>query len=178
VNARYLFNFGLTHEEQRFSSSIINHQRITVRRGSRQNIASGGEGPTDKIEDATKDPFIKVTFRPFPALWSREKHVWSPYYVGKYDKEKYDLVEGMWDHEHCESCTFEIKDGDTYWKSKTDYYQILCEQCHNAFIRSHPDLPKKEDPLWIALKNAFAVAVLVFFAVALILVIWVVLRNM
>jgi hypothetical protein len=83
----------------------------------------------------------------------------------------------MWDHEHCELCFFTIKDGDTYWTSKSDY-QILCEECHNDFIRHHPDLPKKADSLWIALKKVVAVAVLVFLAIALILIIWVVPRNM
>jgi hypothetical protein len=84
----------------------------------------------------------------------------------------------MWDHEHCESCTRPINDGDTYWTSKTDYYKILCEECHNAFIRSHPDLPKGEDPLWITLKKVCAVVLMVFLATVLILVLWVVFDNM
>ncbi len=123
-----------------------------------------------------RTPFSKVTFRPLPALWSRQKRSWSPYYGGEYDKEKYDLVEGMWNHEHCELCFSKIKDGDTYWASKSDY-QILCEECHNDFIRRHPDLPTTENPLRITLKRIFSVAVLVFLAVTLILMGWLVFRN-
>ena len=56
------------------------------------------------------------------------------YHGGDYDKSIFDLVENMWDHEHCSVCYFKIKDGYTYWENK-DGIILLCDACYEAFDR-------------------------------------------
>jgi hypothetical protein len=53
------------------------------------------------------------------------------YHGEPYDETKFDLVEGMWDHEHCSVCWFRITDGYTYWEN-TKRIKLLCDACHEA----------------------------------------------
>jgi hypothetical protein len=64
--------------------------------------------------------FTQHTFSSRAALVAKEPvnghRMWQEYRGEPYDKSKFDLVEGMWDHEHCSACWFTIKDGYTYWE--------------------------------------------------------------
>lgn len=87
----------------------------------------------DEIKDKEFTPFI---FTSIPALRLKDpvdKHrMVKPYKGGDYDKKKYDLIEGMWDHEHCCICFFKILPGYTYW-SNADEIDLLCDECHDFF---------------------------------------------
>jgi hypothetical protein len=81
--------------------------------------------------------FAVETFHAYPALVSKEPvnghRMWSPYYGGDYDKEKFDMVDGMWDHEHCSICESKIRDDNSYW-SNGKRVRLLCDECHDYFI--------------------------------------------
>lgn len=83
--------------------------------------------------------FVKKLFNPFPALVSRfpvnGHRMWKPYYGGDYDKNEYDLIDGMWDHEHCSICDFKIIDGHTYW-TNANLVRLLCDECYKYFTKA------------------------------------------
>ncbi|MGA2177012.1 MAG: hypothetical protein ABSH38_18715 [Verrucomicrobiota bacterium] len=82
--------------------------------------------------------FEQRTFSSRPALVAKEPlnghRMWKDYHGEQYDKSEFDLVEGMWDHEHCSVCWFTIKDGYTYWENDRRI-KLLCDACHEAFTR-------------------------------------------
>jgi len=81
--------------------------------------------------------FEQRTFSSRPALVAKEpvngQRMWRDYHGEPYDSSKFDLVEGMWDHDHCSVCWFSIKDGHTYWENHKRIK--LCDACHEAFAR-------------------------------------------
>ena len=90
----------------------------------------------DEIVDKT---FSQSIFHSYPALVCKElvngHRMWKPYDGKEYDKDKYDLVKDIWDHEHCSICNFKILDGHTYWFNKKRI-RILCDECHDYFKKS------------------------------------------
>ena len=90
------------------------------------------------FNEITDKYFVQETFRNYPALVAKEgvngARKWTPYYGGDYDKDKFDVVNDMWDHEHCSLCFFTIKDGYTYWSNKRQV-NMLCDECYDAFLR-------------------------------------------
>jgi hypothetical protein len=89
-------------------------------------------------EETIDKTFAQLVFFPFPALMNKElvngNRNWKPYYGGEYDKEKFDLVKDMWDHEHCSICNFKITEGNTYW-SNTNRIRLLCDECHDYYSK-------------------------------------------
>jgi len=90
-------------------------------------------------EETIDKTFMQAIFVPYPALVNKElvnghSH-WQPYYGGGYDKDKFDLIEGMWDHEHYSICNFKITDGNTYWFNK-NRVRLLCDECHDYYRKS------------------------------------------
>jgi hypothetical protein len=87
-----------------------------------------------EIQDRT---FEQRTFLPGPALVARQSH--DGYreeieYTGQaYDPAAYELVEGRWDHQHCEVCRFKVKTDHTYWQNRAG--TIVCDACYD-YIRS------------------------------------------
>ena len=81
--------------------------------------------------------FDQVDFSSSPALISKKlvkgHRMWKAYKGGNYNQEEFDLVEGLWDHEHCSLCEFKIMDGHTYWHNE-DRIQLLCDECHDHFL--------------------------------------------
>jgi len=54
-------------------------------------------------------------------------------YVGQpYDPEKFKLVKGEWDHEHCLVCRFSIHNQNTFWQNSRG--RILCDACYEHYI--------------------------------------------
>lgn len=90
-------------------------------------------------EETIDKTFAQTIFIPYPALVRRElvngHRNWKPYYGGEYNKEKYDLVKDMWDHEHCSICNFKITEGKTYWSNK-DRIRLLCDECFDYYSKS------------------------------------------
>jgi hypothetical protein len=82
--------------------------------------------------------FEQRTFSPRPALRAKEPvdgpRMWQDYLGQTYDKSKFELVEGMWDHEHCSVCWFTIKEGYTYWEN-ADRKERLCDLCYEALTK-------------------------------------------
>jgi hypothetical protein len=90
-----------------------------------------------RIWDETADKtFRQTAFCPSAALVSRElvngHRMWRPYDGSEYDDKEYELVEGMWDHEHCSICRFRIVAGNTYWFNQRRM-RLLCDECHDHF---------------------------------------------
>jgi len=79
--------------------------------------------------------FVQQTFATRPGLVAKEPvnghRMTKDYHGEQYDESKFDLVPGMWDHEHCSVCWFKIKDGHTYWQN-TKRIKLLCDACHDA----------------------------------------------
>jgi hypothetical protein len=82
--------------------------------------------------------FVQRTFSAHAALVAKETvnghRMWREYDGASYDASKFDLVEGMWDHEHCSICFFTIKDGFTYWENARRI-KLLCDVCHEAMMK-------------------------------------------
>ena len=82
--------------------------------------------------------FEQRTFSSRPALVSKERVTglrnWKDYHGEPYDESKFNLVEGMWDHEHCCICWFSIKDGYTYWGNE-GRINLLCDACYEAITK-------------------------------------------
>jgi hypothetical protein len=82
--------------------------------------------------------FEQRTFSSRPALVPKEPvnghRMWKDYHGEPYDTSKFDLVEGMWDHDHCSVCWFSIKDGYTYWEN-AGRIELLCDACYEVFTR-------------------------------------------
>lgn len=99
-------------------------------------INRGSDYSQSRFNEIVDKTFTHETFHAYPALVSKAPvnghRMWSPYYGGDYDKEKFDLVEGMWDHEHCSICDFKIKDGHSYW-SNLKRIRLLCDECYDYF---------------------------------------------
>jgi hypothetical protein len=83
--------------------------------------------------------FVRRVFASYPSLRSIEPtddeegwHVSFPYHGEPYDPEQFELIEGGWDHEHCDVCWARIQDGDSYWPNEDeDVGQVgLCEACY------------------------------------------------
>ena len=81
-------------------------------------------------EELTLD-FHPHLFHAAPAMVKKDPvngmRMCTKYDPEKYSPEEYDIIEGMWDHEHCAVCYAKFVDGDTYMVNSRD--QILCEDC-------------------------------------------------
>ena len=82
--------------------------------------------------------FVHRQFASYPSLRSIEPlnerggSFWQPYRGEAYDPEKFELVEGGWDHEHCDVCWEKIVDGVAYWTNDDAEagHLDLCESCY------------------------------------------------
>ena len=93
----------------------------------------------DEFEEISDREFSQTVFHPYPALVSKAPvnghRMWKAHYGGDYNKEKYDLVKGKWDHEHCSICRFKIIDGYSYWENKNKV-KLLCDECYDFYIQA------------------------------------------
>ena len=89
-----------------------------------------------RYEEILDKQFQQTIFRPIPALVSRKlingHRMWKPYNDEKYDSDAYELIQDMWDHEHCSICNFKILLDHTYWLNKNGV-RLLCDECHDYF---------------------------------------------
>lgn len=79
--------------------------------------------------------FVQRTFASHPAIVAKDGRQWTEYHGEPYDSSKFDVVEGMWDHEHCSVCFFTVKDGYTYWENGQQI-KILCDACYEAMPKA------------------------------------------
>lgn len=103
-------------------------------------ISRDNDYSRSRFTEIVDKAFTRDIFKPYPALVSKEpvngNRMWSPHYGGDYDKEKFDIVDNMWDHEHCSICDFKIKDGHSYW-SNAKRVRLLCGACYDYFIKQN-----------------------------------------
>ncbi len=57
----------------------------------------------DSIDDKQ---FRQTVFHPLPALVDKVNKGWSAYRGGNYDRTKFEVIDGKWDHDHCYMCYF------------------------------------------------------------------------
>lgn len=81
--------------------------------------------------------FTPRVFSVKPAMVKKEPvnghRMWTEYDPEKFSEVEYDVVPGMWDHEHCAICYAKIQEGDAYWQNSQR--QILCPDCHAKFLQ-------------------------------------------
>jgi hypothetical protein len=82
--------------------------------------------------------YVPRTFSIRPALVAKEPvnghRMWKDYHGETFDNSKFDLVEGMWDHEHCSICWFKITGGYSYWENG-ERIKLLCDAYYEAFTK-------------------------------------------
>jgi hypothetical protein len=113
--------------------------------GVMQNkIQRSGDRSLDREHDYYRQPFDEIidkefhnySFHSYPALVSRklinQHRMWKPYNGGQFDEEQFELVEGLWDHEHCSICNYKIENGHSYWANE-NRVQILCDECYEHY---------------------------------------------
>src|SRR4051794_11755382 len=75
--------------------------------------------------------FTEIVFTSSPAMVQKERvndhRMWRKFDETIYNPEKYDVVPGAWDHEHCDVCDKRLEDGDGYWRNSENF--ILCPKC-------------------------------------------------
>jgi hypothetical protein len=102
------------------------------------SISRDGEYHRKHLAEITDRAFVQRTFSSHAALVAKQPvnghRMWTDYRGQPYDKSEFDLVDGMWDHEHCSICWFTIKDGFTYWEN-TNRITLLCDACCEAFTK-------------------------------------------
>ena len=108
-------------------------------RSGESSIDRNHEYYRTRFDEIIDKSFIKKVFSPFPALVSKSPfdghRMWKPYYGGEYNKELYDLIDGVWDHEHCSICDYKILDNHTYW-ANINLVRLLCDECHDFFKKA------------------------------------------
>ena len=76
-----------------------------------------------------------------PALIRRAGGVMRLYTGQEYDPGEYELVDGAWDHDHCEICQATISNDnykDEIREAFTDGRNWLCPKCHRQIISGGP----------------------------------------
>ncbi|HEY1186563.1 MAG TPA: hypothetical protein VGE74_02850 [Gemmata sp.] len=74
--------------------------------------------------------FVPRTFTPYSCLAARDGGGWGPYRGQPFDPSVWKLVEGGWDHEHCDVCSARIADGAAYWANAGPEHVDLCPVCY------------------------------------------------
>lgn len=57
--------------------------------------------------------------------------MWTEYDPDTFSEAEYEIVPGMWDHEHCAICWKRVQEGDPFWQNSEKH--ILCPSCHARF---------------------------------------------
>ena len=90
---------------------------------------------SDALGSSPARDFTSRLFTCKPAMVKKElvngHREWTEYDPARFTPEEYEIVPGMWDHEHCAVCWQKIEEGDTYWENS--HKDILCPACHAAF---------------------------------------------
>jgi hypothetical protein len=107
------------------------------------SVPRDGDYYRKEFADIVDRAFVQRTFASHAALVAKKPvngHRMSADYQGQaYDELEFDLVEGMWDHDHCGLRGFKITDGFTYWEN-SGRVKLLCDACYEAFTKNPPIL--------------------------------------
>jgi hypothetical protein len=86
-----------------------------------------GQEKDPVVEAASK---LKGSARWFPADGGHK--VLIPFEGQEYDKTRFVVEKGAWDHEHCKACGANIESMTICWITEPDSpFIILCSPCHN-----------------------------------------------
>ena len=116
-------------------------------------MAEEPEISPEQLADFRRCRFAHRAFTPRPSLELRaasdEGDVWRvarPYDGGPHDPGGAEVVEGGWDHEHCDVCWVKIRPGDWYWPNVDEAggHVDLCEQCYPRVMGLLGQLPGDE----------------------------------
>ncbi|WP_422929090.1 hypothetical protein [Singulisphaera sp. PoT] len=91
-------------------------------------------------ESYRKSRFVRKIFHPYDSLlyWAGSDEEWessTPYRGQPYDPNCGEIIEGGWDHEHCDVCWARIEEGDSYWSDEITSNIELCEACYPIVMR-------------------------------------------
>ncbi len=103
------------------------------------SVTRDGDYYRKQFADVADRSFVQRTFASHAALVAKTKRMWTDYHGQAYEESEFDLVEGMWDHDHCQICWFRITDGFTYWEN-SNRVKLLCDACHEAFFTKTPPI--------------------------------------
>lgn len=73
--------------------------------------------------------FVPRTFAPYPCLAAADGG-WVPYRGQPFDPAVWAVVEGGWDHEHCDVCSARITASVPYWANAGPEHVDLCASCY------------------------------------------------
>ncbi len=108
-------------------------------RSGDKDIVRGEKWLQSNYDDLSDHNFAQVIFKSIDALELIERpnnnRVCKAYHGGRYDKSKYKLVTGLWDHEHCSICYSTIMTGNSYWIS-ANKKEFLCDECYDFYIKN------------------------------------------
>jgi hypothetical protein len=58
------------------------------------------------------------------------------YEGGPFNEERFSLIKGAWDHEHCSRCREQIKPMTLCWVTESGRYVLLDEECYREVFES------------------------------------------
>ena len=86
--------------------------------------ASDWSAYNEQFSHITDFNFVGRTFHSYPSLRTKEpEDGWfksKPHRGEPYDEDKFILIEGGWDHEHCSFCWEKILNEVPYWANKDE----------------------------------------------------------
>ncbi len=92
---------------------------------------------------ARNQSYTRTSFQPGPMLISRTPNEAGFFASFKFngesfDEERFRLITGGWDHEHCRLCAATVNPGDEWWSANRtnsgDDEMGLCLECHAQFF--------------------------------------------
>ncbi len=100
-----------------------------------QNKGSEDKLWTDALGSSPARDFERMVFSREPAIVKREREnglrMWTKYDPTTFTEKEYEIVPGMWDHEHCSVCWHKVSEGEPFWQNSQKH--ILCVSCYAAF---------------------------------------------
>jgi hypothetical protein len=89
----------------------------------------------DGLGDSPARDFVRKEFACSAAMVKRTpehgRRMWTKYDADNFSDAEYEIVPGLWDHEHCTVCWLKIQKGDAFWQNSEDH--VLCEGCYELF---------------------------------------------
>ena len=102
----------------------------------------------DALGNSPARDFTLQIFSCKPAMVKKEPvnghRMWTQYDSSKFSEKEYEIVPGMWDHEHCSICWMKISEGDPFWQNSAKH--ILCPSCHAKFEKRANKSPDRTPP--------------------------------
>lgn len=60
------------------------------------------------------------------------------YEGGEYDAQRFTLVKGAWNHEHCKRCGAQVASMTLCYVTRTGPFVLLCAACHDLVAAARP----------------------------------------